>query len=111
MTKPVVIVIAAPTKWQQDPILGSDYRTQFKLGNGGLLGASYIQSVTPHLSLGGEVLYEHEQNLEQAISYYDKASDLFQSEGVTPSATKCKQKTAQLLAQLEQQVSYILIWD
>ncbi|CAI9288237.1 unnamed protein product [Lactuca saligna] len=36
---------------------GSDYRTQFQLGNGGLLGASYIQSVTPHLSLGGEVFW------------------------------------------------------
>lgn len=36
---------------------GSDYRTQFQIGNGGLLGASYIQSVTPHLSLGGEVFW------------------------------------------------------
>ncbi|XP_023731033.1 mitochondrial import receptor subunit TOM40-1 [Lactuca sativa] len=36
---------------------GSDYRSQFQLGNGGLLGASYIQSVTPHLSLGGEVFW------------------------------------------------------
>ncbi|KAL4587874.1 hypothetical protein LXL04_000749 [Taraxacum kok-saghyz] len=36
---------------------GTDYRTQFQLGNGGLLGASYIQSVTPHLSLGGEVFW------------------------------------------------------
>ncbi|GER28153.1 mitochondrial import receptor subunit tom40 [Striga asiatica] len=67
---------------------GSDYRTQFQLGNGGLLGASYIQStniisvqhsshrlinsstypesqktdafpasVTPHLSLGGEIFW------------------------------------------------------
>ncbi|GAB2284540.1 hypothetical protein Dimus_018994 [Dionaea muscipula] len=36
---------------------GSDYRTQFQVGNGALLGASYIQSVTPHLSLGGEVFW------------------------------------------------------
>ncbi|KAJ9565202.1 hypothetical protein OSB04_001168 [Centaurea solstitialis] len=36
---------------------GTDYRTQFQLGNGGLLGASYIQSVTPRLSLGGEVFW------------------------------------------------------
>ncbi|KAI3787967.1 hypothetical protein L2E82_00500 [Cichorium intybus] len=36
---------------------GSDYRAQFQLGNGALLGASYIQSVTPHLSLGGEVFW------------------------------------------------------
>ncbi|GLT54313.1 hypothetical protein SLA2020_275200 [Shorea laevis] len=34
---------------------GKDYRTQFQLGNGALFGANYIQSVTPHLSLGGEV--------------------------------------------------------
>ncbi|EYU46064.1 hypothetical protein ABFS82_04G076600 [Erythranthe guttata] len=36
---------------------GSDYRTQFQLGNGGLLGANYIQSVTPNLSLGGEIFW------------------------------------------------------
>ncbi|CAM8928272.1 unnamed protein product [Rhodiola kirilowii] len=37
--------------------VGSDYRTQFQLGNGGLFGANYIQSVSPHLSLGGEVFW------------------------------------------------------
>lgn len=36
---------------------GTDYRTQLQLGNGGLIGASYIQSVTPNLSLGGEVFW------------------------------------------------------
>nr|XP_043636428.1 mitochondrial import receptor subunit TOM40-1-like [Erigeron canadensis] len=36
---------------------GTDYRGQMQLGNGGLVGASYIQSVTPHLSLGGEVFW------------------------------------------------------
>ncbi|KAJ4973359.1 hypothetical protein NE237_006533 [Protea cynaroides] len=36
---------------------GKDYRTQFQLGNGALFGASYIQSVTPHLSLGSEVFW------------------------------------------------------
>ncbi|KAH6814453.1 translocase of the outer mitochondrial membrane 40 [Perilla frutescens var. frutescens] len=36
---------------------GSDYRAQFQMGNGALLGASYIQSVTPHLSFGGEVFW------------------------------------------------------
>ncbi|KAL6978956.1 hypothetical protein U1Q18_020624 [Sarracenia purpurea var. burkii] len=36
---------------------GKDYRTQFQLGNGALFGANYIQSVTPHLSLGGEVFW------------------------------------------------------
>ncbi|THG19375.1 hypothetical protein TEA_000901 [Camellia sinensis var. sinensis] len=36
---------------------GKDYRTQFQLGNGALFGANYMQSVTPHLSLGGEVFW------------------------------------------------------
>ncbi|GAB2225514.1 hypothetical protein Droror1_Dr00006309 [Drosera rotundifolia] len=36
---------------------GSDYRAQLQMGNGALFGASYIQSVTPHLSLGGEVFW------------------------------------------------------
>ncbi|KAL8146765.1 mitochondrial import receptor subunit TOM40-1-like [Apium graveolens] len=36
---------------------GRDFRSQFQLGNGTLLGASYIQSLTPHLSLGGEVFW------------------------------------------------------
>ncbi|MFS7900020.1 putative NSF attachment protein [Helianthus anomalus] len=39
-------------------------------------------------------LYEQEQNLEQAIAYYDKAADLFQGEEVTTSANQCKQKIA-----------------
>ncbi|CAL5333890.1 unnamed protein product [Camellia sinensis] len=36
---------------------GKDYRTQFQIGNGALFGANYMQSVTPHLSLGGEVFW------------------------------------------------------
>uniref|UniRef100_A0A7N0RB05 Mitochondrial import receptor subunit TOM40 n=1 Tax=Kalanchoe fedtschenkoi TaxID=63787 RepID=A0A7N0RB05_KALFE len=36
---------------------GSDFRTQFQLGNGALFGANYIQSVSPRLSLGGEVFW------------------------------------------------------
>ncbi|OMO77135.1 hypothetical protein CCACVL1_15191 [Corchorus capsularis] len=36
---------------------GKDFRSQFQMGNGALLGASYIQSVTQHLSLGGEVFW------------------------------------------------------
>ncbi|MBA0630939.1 hypothetical protein Godav_002981, partial [Gossypium davidsonii] len=36
---------------------GKDYRSQFQMGNGALFGASYIQSVTPHLSLAGEVFW------------------------------------------------------
>ncbi|CAF2128214.1 hypothetical protein BRARA_C03767 [Brassica rapa] len=37
--------------------MGSDYRAQLQLGNGALVGATYIQSVTPRLSLGGEVFW------------------------------------------------------
>ncbi|XP_015887058.2 mitochondrial import receptor subunit TOM40-1 [Ziziphus jujuba] len=36
---------------------GRDYKTQFQIGNGAYLGANYIQSLTPHLSLGGEVFW------------------------------------------------------
>ncbi|KAH9606479.1 hypothetical protein KSS87_009433 [Heliosperma pusillum] len=39
---------------------GSDYRAQFQFGSGALLGANYIQNVTPNLSLGGEIFYAGE---------------------------------------------------
>lgn len=47
-------------------------------------------------------LYESEQDIEQAIDYFEKAADLFQNEEVTTSANQCKQKVAQFAAQLEQ---------
>ncbi|GAA0140628.1 primary active transporter [Lithospermum erythrorhizon] len=47
---------------------GSDYRAQFQLGNGALFGASYIQSVTPNLSLGGEVFWAG-QHRKSGIGY------------------------------------------
>lgn len=47
-------------------------------------------------------MYEQEENLEQAIVYYEKAADLFQSEEVSTSANQCRQKIAQFAAQLEQ---------
>ncbi|KAL3531011.1 hypothetical protein ACH5RR_010333 [Cinchona calisaya] len=47
---------------------GKDYRSQFQLGNGALFGASYIQSVTPHLSLGGEVFWAG-QHRKSGIGY------------------------------------------
>ncbi|KAK6156047.1 hypothetical protein DH2020_010295 [Rehmannia glutinosa] len=61
----------------------------------------------------GEIaeLYEQEQNLEQAIVYYEKAADLFQSEDVTTSANQCKQKIAQFAAQLEQYQKAIEIYE
>ncbi|KAL7108655.1 hypothetical protein ABFS83_06G125500 [Erythranthe nasuta] len=56
-------------------------------------------------------LYEQEQNLEQAIVYYERAADLFQSEDVTTSANQCKQKIAQYAAQLEQYQKSIEIYE
>ncbi|EYU35231.1 hypothetical protein ABFS82_06G125700 [Erythranthe guttata] len=56
-------------------------------------------------------LYEQEQNLEQAIVYYERAADLFQSEDVTTSANQCKQKIAQYAAQLEQYQKSIDIYE
>ncbi|KAK9075837.1 hypothetical protein SSX86_004166 [Deinandra increscens subsp. villosa] len=56
-------------------------------------------------------LYEHEQNLEQAIAYYDKAADLFQGEEVATAANQCKQKIAQFSAQLEQYQKAIEIYE
>ncbi|KAL5052463.1 hypothetical protein RYX36_033145 [Vicia faba] len=47
---------------------GKDYRTQIQLGNGSLLGASYIQSVTNHLSLGGEVFWTG-QHRKSGVGY------------------------------------------
>ncbi|MED6204493.1 hypothetical protein PIB30_009498 [Stylosanthes scabra] len=47
---------------------GKDYRTQFQLGNGALLGASYIQSVTRNLSLGGEVFWAG-QHRKSGVGY------------------------------------------
>jgi mitochondrial import receptor subunit TOM40 len=36
---------------------GSDYRSQFQIGNNAFYGANYIQSVTPHLSMGTEIFW------------------------------------------------------
>ncbi|KAG0460865.1 hypothetical protein HPP92_020857 [Vanilla planifolia] len=36
---------------------GSDFRTQFQMGNNAFYGANYIQSVTPNLSLGSEIFW------------------------------------------------------
>ncbi|XP_071692053.1 mitochondrial import receptor subunit TOM40-1-like [Rutidosis leptorrhynchoides] len=47
---------------------GTDYRTQFQVGNGGLLAANYIQSVTPNLALGGEVFWAG-QHRKSGLAY------------------------------------------
>lgn len=36
---------------------GTDYRAQFQLGNNAFYGGNYIQSVTPHLSVGSEIFW------------------------------------------------------
>ncbi|KAL3524030.1 hypothetical protein ACH5RR_016864 [Cinchona calisaya] len=56
-------------------------------------------------------LYEQEQNLEQAIVYYERATDLFQSEDVNTSANQCRQKIAQFASQLEQYPEAIEIYE
>ncbi|KAL3517922.1 hypothetical protein ACH5RR_020511 [Cinchona calisaya] len=47
---------------------GKDFRSQFQLGSGSLFSASYIQSVTPNLSLGGEVFWTG-QHRKSGIGY------------------------------------------
>lgn len=56
-------------------------------------------------------LYESEQNIEQAIVYFEKSADFFQNEEVTTSANQCKQKVAQFAAQLEQYQKSIGIYE
>ncbi|KAE8700044.1 Alpha-soluble NSF attachment protein [Hibiscus syriacus] len=56
-------------------------------------------------------LYETEQNIEQAMDYYEKAADFFQSEEVSTSANQCKQKIAQFAAQIEQYQKAIEIYE
>eukprot|EP00250_Pteridium_aquilinum_P033850 c6487_g1_i1 orf=684-1685(-) len=36
---------------------GRDFRTQVQLGNNAFYGANYIQSVSPHVALGGEIFW------------------------------------------------------
>lgn len=57
-----------------------------------------------HVQEIGE-LYELDQNLEQAIVFFEQAADFFQSEEVTSSANQCRQKIAQFSAQMEQWVT------
>ncbi|KAL9235536.1 hypothetical protein vseg_010287 [Gypsophila vaccaria] len=47
---------------------GNDYRAQFQFGSGALLGANYIQSVTPNLALGGEIFYAG-QHRKSGVGY------------------------------------------
>ncbi|CAA0815840.1 Mitochondrial import receptor subunit TOM40-1, partial [Striga hermonthica] len=78
---------------------GSDYRTQFQLGNGALLGASYIQSVTPNLSLGGEIFWAG-QHRKSGLGYAARYStDKMVAAGQVAStgmvALSCVQKVSE----------------
>lgn len=46
-------------------------------------------------------MYEQEQDLEKAMDYFDRAVDLFISEEGTTSANQCRQRVAQIAAQLD----------
>ncbi|XP_061351691.1 alpha-soluble NSF attachment protein 2-like [Gastrolobium bilobum] len=56
-------------------------------------------------------LYESEQNIEQAVVYYEKSADFYENEEVQTSANQCKQKVAQFSAQLEQYQRSIEIYE
>ncbi|XP_028778803.1 alpha-soluble NSF attachment protein 2-like [Neltuma alba] len=56
-------------------------------------------------------LHESDQNIEQAMVYYEKAADFFGNEEATTSANQCKQKVAQFAAQLEQYQKAIEIYE
>ncbi|KAJ4755006.1 Alpha-soluble NSF attachment protein [Rhynchospora pubera] len=47
-------------------------------------------------------MYEQGQDLEKAMDFFERAADLFISEEVSSSANQCKQRVAQIAAQLEQ---------
>jgi alpha-soluble NSF attachment protein len=47
-------------------------------------------------------MYEQDQDLEKAMDFFDRAVDLFISEEGTTSANQCRQRVAQIAAQLEE---------
>ncbi|RZC78177.1 hypothetical protein C5167_002399 [Papaver somniferum] len=56
-------------------------------------------------------LGEAQQNVDQAIAYFEHAADLFQSEEVNTSANQCKLKVAEFAAQQEQYPKAIEIYE
>ncbi|KAI3474260.1 hypothetical protein Pfo_029048 [Paulownia fortunei] len=67
------------------------------------MGARYCKEI-------GE-LYEQGQNFDQAITYFERAADLYQTEEVTTSASQCRQKVAQFSAQLGSTKKAIEIYE
>ncbi|KAF9617922.1 hypothetical protein IFM89_039203 [Coptis chinensis] len=56
-------------------------------------------------------LYATKEDLLQAIAYLERAADLFSSEEFTIAANQCKQKVAQLTAELEQYAKAVKIYE
>ncbi|KAI3845332.1 hypothetical protein MKW92_029897 [Papaver armeniacum] len=56
-------------------------------------------------------LCEAQQNLDQAIAYFERAADLFQSEEVNTAANQCKLKVAEFAAQQKQYAKAIGIYE
>ncbi|KDP22804.1 hypothetical protein JCGZ_00391 [Jatropha curcas] len=56
-------------------------------------------------------LYEHEDNIEEAIIYFERAADYFEYQDASSSANQCKQKVAQFSAQLGQYQKAIDIYE
>ncbi|KAK9075414.1 hypothetical protein SSX86_003737 [Deinandra increscens subsp. villosa] len=63
--------------------------------------------------LGQEIaeLYAHEQNMEKAMVYYDKAADLYEGEEASTNANQCRVKIAQYAAEMEQYQKAIEIYE
>ncbi|CAA6662437.1 unnamed protein product [Spirodela intermedia] len=75
-----------------------------------LLEIGRLNMAAKHCKDLGEI-HETEQNFEKAIGFYERAADLYQSEESTTSANQCKQKVAELSAQLEQYPRAIEIYE
>lgn len=75
-----------------------------------LLEIGRLNMAAKHCKDLGEI-HETEQNFEKAISFYERAADLYQSEESTTSANQCLQKVAELSAQLEQYPKAIDIYE
>ncbi|XP_010264488.1 PREDICTED: alpha-soluble NSF attachment protein-like [Nelumbo nucifera] len=56
-------------------------------------------------------LYELEQNFEQAIIFFDRSAEFFQSEESSSAANQCRLKVAQFAAQLENYNKAIAIYE
>lgn len=56
-------------------------------------------------------LYEQDQNIDQAITYFERAADLFQTEEVNTSSSQCRQKVAEFSAQLGKYQKAIQIYE